>query len=200
MKNRIKNIVLEYMSDNRKTIPISELPDKLYHVTTNHKDVMSSGILLAKKGFNSGGLGGTESFGISFVLDYNIAKNIYNELSLINDINNATSEKEILNTINNLDDVDRKKYLLSEYTYYQTKLLYNNPKTSILMALRLTRIQKEFSNKPYHNIIIYNEENIKNKDIGIITINKNNISNNTKIIEGVDKHLGEIRVLGNIKL
>lgn len=168
------------------------------HITTNYNDVIKSGILLAKSGLDSGGLGGTESIGVSFVSDINIAKNIYNELNLINNINNSKNEKEVLKIINNIDDGERKNFILTEYN--RTIDVYMNFKTAALMAIRLSRNSLNFYDKPYYGIIIFNEDNIINKDIGIIKIHKNKIPNDVKIIEGVDKNLGEIRVLGDIKL
>ena len=186
------------LNENRSSISKNILPNYLYHVTTNYNKVINSGVLLAKSGLDSGGLGGTESFGVSFVTNLDIAKNIKDELTLINKINNSTNEKEILETINNIDDEERKQFILNEYN--RTIDVYKRFDYAALMAIRLSRNSLKFSNKPFHGLVIFHEENIKNKDIGIIKINKNSIPDDVDIIEGVDKYLGEIRVLGNISL
>jgi len=193
----IRTAIREYLNENRSSISKIILPNYLYHVTTNYNKVINSGVLLAKSGLDSGGLGGTESFGVSFVTNLDIAKNIKDELTLINKINNSTNEKEILETINNIDE-ERKQFILNEYN--RTIDVYKRFDYAALMAIRLSRNSLKFSNKPFYGLVIFHEENIKNKDIGIIKINKNSIPDDVDIIEGVDKDLGEIRVLGNISL
>lgn len=183
---------------NRKTVNKVDLPQFLYHVTTNYNQVLNSGVLKAKSGLQSGGLGGTESVGVSFVLEEKVAKNIFDELTLINNINNSENEKEALKVINNIEDSDRKEFILKQYE--DTIDIYESFHTTLLIALRITRTNFNFLNKPFHDLVIFNEQNIKNKDISIIKINKNKIPNDVKIIEGVDKHLGEIRVLGDVPI
>jgi hypothetical protein len=197
LRKFIKTTIREYLNENRSSISKIILPNYLYHVTTNYNKVINSGVLLAKSGLDSGGLGGTESFGVSFVTNLDIAKNIKDELTLINKINNSTNEKEILETINNIDE-ERKQFILNEYN--RTIDVYKRFDYAALMAIRLSRNSLKFSNKPFYGLVIFHEENIKNKDIGIIKINKNSIPDDVDIIEGVDKDLGEIRVLGNISL
>jgi hypothetical protein len=197
LRKFIATTILEYLNENRSSISKNILPNYLYHVTTNYNKVINSGVLLAKSGLDSGGLGGTESFGVSFVTNLDIAKNIKDELTLINKINNSTNEKEILETINNIDE-ERKQFILNEYN--RTIDVYKRFDYAALMAIRLSRNSLKFSNKPFYGLVIFHEENIKNKDIGIIKINKNSIPDDVDIIEGVDKDLGEIRVLGNISL
>jgi len=194
IEQEVKNII----NESRKSIDINELPTYLYHVTTNYKKVLSDGVLLAKTGLDSGGMGGTESIGVSFVTDKNIAKNIYDEFNLINDINNCKNEEELFKVINNIKDEERKEFIIKEYN--RTIGVYKNFNTSALMAIQLSRHSLKFSGKPYRGLVIFNQKNIKNKDIGIIKINKNKISKDTEIIEGVDFDLGEIRVLGDVYL
>jgi hypothetical protein len=194
IEQEVKNIIKE----SRKSIDINELPTYLYHVTTNYKKVLSDGVLLAKSGLDSGGMGGTESIGVSFVTDKNIAKNIYDELKLINDINNCKNEEELFKVIDNIQDKERKDFILKEYN--RTIDVYKNFDYAALMAIRLTRNSLKFSNKPYHGLIIFHEKNIRNKDIGIIKINKDKLTKDVEIIEGVDFDLGEIRVLGDVYL
>ena len=185
-------------NENRDSIYRADLPKYLYHVTTNYEKVISSGVLLAMSGLKSGGLGGTESFGVSFTKYKDIAQNICDELSLINDVNNSVSEEDLFNIIQNITDSERKDFILEEYK--RTLSVYNNFRYAALMALRLTRNSNRFIDRPYHGLIIFHEENIKNKDIGIIKINTNDIPKDLDIIDGVDKDLGEIRILGDIKL
>jgi hypothetical protein len=194
IEQEVKNIIKE----SRKKINIIELPKYLYHVTTNYKKVLSDGVLLAKSGLDSGGLGGTESIGVSFITDDTIAKNIYDELKLINDINNCKNEEELFKVIDNIQDKERKDFILKEYN--RTIDVYKNFDYAALMAIRLTRNSLKFSNKPYHGLIIFHEKNIRNKDIGIIKINKDKLTKDVEIIEGVDFDLGEIRVLGDVYL
>lgn len=197
MKSYIKRLLREGLN-GRSEISLDTLPDTLYHVTTNKQAVLSSGVLKAQSGLNSGGLGGTESVGVSLVTDKNVAIAIYNELNLINAANNVNSEGGVKGFLNMIDDSDRREVIKSEFD--RTISLYKDYAITLIMALQLTRNMFRFSDKPFYNIVIFNESNIKNKDIGIIEVNKNNINPDTKIIDGVDKHLGEIRVLGDIKI
>lgn len=197
MKGFIKRLLREGL-DGRSEISLDTLPDTLYHVTTNKQAVLSSGVLKAQSGLNSGGLGGTESVGVSLVTDKNVAIAIYNELNLINAANNVNSETEVKEFFNLIDDADRREVVNSEFD--RTISLYKDYAVTLVGALQSTRNMFRFSDKPFHNIVIFNESNIKNKDIGIIEVNKNNINPDTKIIDGVDKHLGEVRVLGDIKI
>lgn len=193
IKEECQNIV-----ESRVRVNWDNLPEILYHVTTNKDAVLSSKTLLAKKGLDSGGLGGTESNGVSFVSDINIAKAIYNELNLLNNINSSRNEDEVLSILGSIDDDIRKDIVVNEY--HRTREVYNDPITTALMALRLSRNSSKTSGKPYNGLIIFNEKNIKDKSIGIIKISKNSIPKDVEIIEGVDKHLGEVRVLSDIKL
>lgn len=197
MKDYIRQLLRETIN-SRLEISLTVLPNTLYHVTTNKKAVLSSGVLKAQSGLNSGGLGGTESVGVSLVTDKNVAITIYNELNLINAANNVNSETEVKEFFNLIDDADRREVINSEFN--RTISLYKDYAVTLIGALQLTRNMFRFSDKPFHNLVIFNESNIKNKDIGIIEVNKNNINPDTKIIEGVDKHLGEVRVLGDIKI
>ena len=197
MKGLIKRLLREGL-DGRSEISLDTLPDTLYHVTTNKQAVLSSGVLKAQSGLNSGGLGGTESVGVSLVTDKNVAIAIYNELNLINAANNVNSETEVKEFFNLIDDADRREVVNSEFD--RTISLHKDYAVTLMGALQLTRNMFRFSDKPFYNIVIFNESNIKNKDIGIIEVNKNNINPDTKIIDGVDKHLGEVRVLGDIKI
>lgn len=192
--NALNSLIVE----NRNEVSTNDLPSYLYHVSTNYSKVINSGVLLAKSGLDSGGLGGTESVGVSLVVDENVAKNIFDELVLINNINSSSSEHELLKILENIPDSDRRDFVLSEYE--RNLKTDQKPKTAALMALRLSRISLKFYGKPFHGIIIFKEENIKNKDIGIVKINKNNIPADVKIIEGADTDFGEIRVLGDIPL
>lgn len=198
LKNIISTTIREYLNENRSIINKNDLPEYLYHVTTNYTKVINSGILLSKSGLESGGLGGTESVGVSFVTDADIAKNIYDELILLNRVNNSKNEEEVLKLINEIEDTERREFILSEYK--RTIDVYKRFDIAALMAIRLSRNSLKFTNKPFHGIVIFHEENIKNKDIGILKINKNLIPNDTVIINGVDTDLGEIRVLGNVPL
>lgn len=197
MKGFIKRLLRENLN-SRSEISLDTLPDTLYHVTTNKQAVLSSGVLKAQSGLNSGGLGGTESVGVSLVTDKNVAIAIYNELNLINAANNVNSETGVKEFFNLIDDADRREVVNSEFD--RTISLYKDYAVTLIGALQLTRNMLRFSDKPFHNLVIFNESNIKNKDIGIVEVNKNNINPDTKIIEGVDKHLGEVRVLGDIKI
>lgn len=200
LRKFIKTTIREYLNEqeNRNPIRKDDLPQFLFHVTTNYNAVLSSGVLKAKSGLDSGGLGGTESLGVSFVLDEKIANNIFNELILINNINNSKNERDALTVINNIKDIDRKEFILNEYN--RTIDVYKRFDYALLMALRLSRNSLKFSSKPFYGLVIFHEENIRNKDIGIIKINKNKIPNNVKIIEGVDKDLNEIRVLDDVSI
>lgn len=197
MKGYIKQLLREAIN-GRLEISLNNLPDTLYHVTTNNQAVLSSGVLKAQSGLDKGGLGGTESVGVSLVTDKNVAITLFNELRLINFANSVNSEDGVNEFLNMIDDVDRSGVVKNEYD--RTISLHKDYSVSLIGALELTRIMLKFSDKPFHNLVIFNESNIKNKDIGIIEVNKNNINPDTKIIEGVDKHLGEIRVLGDIKI
>ena len=197
MKNIIKKLLRESIND-RLEISLNRLPNTLYHVTTNNQAVLSSGVLKAQSGLDKGGLGGTESVGVSLVTDKNVAINIYNELKLINFANSVTDNSGVEEFLNMIDDLDRRDIVKSEFD--RTISIDKDYSITLIGALRLTRIMLKFSDKPFHNLVIFNESNIKNKDIGIIEVNKNNINPDTKIIEGVDKHLGEVRVLGDIKI
>lgn len=197
MKEVIRQLLREGIN-GRLEISLNDLPNTLYHVTTNKTAVLSSGVLKAQSGLNSGGLGGTESVGVSLVTDKNVAITIYNELNLINAANNVNSETELKEFFNLIDDADRREVVNSEFN--RTISLYKDYAVTLIGALQLTRNMLRFSDKPFHNLVIFNESNIKNKDIGIIEVNKNNINPDTKIIDGVDKHLGEIRVLGDINI
>lgn len=198
MSKHIKTKLSDFINESRLNIPHNELPDTLYHVTTNYSKVIESGVLLAKSGLESGGLGGTESVGVSFVGNKDIAKSIYDELVLINTVNSAKNENDILSIIDSIEDNDRKKFILAEY--HSTLPIYKDHIETTLMALRLSRNALKFHGKPFYGLVIFHEENIKDKDIGIIEVSKNNIPKNTNIIEGVDKDLGEVRVLGNVYL
>jgi hypothetical protein len=197
MKLYIKQLLREGIN-SRLEISLNSLPNTLYHVTTNYQAVLSSGVLKAQSGLDKGGLGGTESVGVSLVTDKNIAINIYNELKLINFANSVTDNSGVEEFLNMIDDLDRRDIVKNEFD--RTISLYKDYSVALIGALQLTRVMLKFSGKPFHNLVIFNESNIKSKDIGIIEVNKNNINPETKIIQGVDKHLGEIRVLGDIKI
>lgn len=188
-----ENLILE-----KEKIDRNKLPQHLYHVTTNYDAVIESGVLRAKSGMDSGGLGGTESHGVSFVLDQKTAKIIYDELELINQINNSKSEDEALSVVNNIGDYDRKEFVLSEYK--RTISVYKDYITTLLMALRITRNSLKFQGKSFYGIIIFNEKNIRNKNIGIIKVNSDNIPLDVDIVKGVDEDFNEIRVLGDVPL
>jgi hypothetical protein len=201
LKNRsyvqdYKNFTL--IRENRKTIDRDKLPDVLYHVTTAYKDVLRDGVLRAKSGLDSGGLGGTESTGVSFVTDIIVAQNIENELILINRINSSSNEKELTDILKSIPDKERREFIMEQYN--RTIDVYKDPKLSALMALRLSRISLKFSHCHFQGIVIFNEKNIKDKDIGIIEVKTEKIPKNVTIIEGVDINLGEIRVLGDVEL
>jgi len=132
------------------------------------------------------------------VLDRKTAKNIYDELELINQINNSKSEDEALSAIQTIDDEQRRDFILSEYR--RTFSVYKDYVTTLLMALRLTRNSLKFKGESFHGIIIFNEKNIRNKNIGIIKVNKDSIPPDVNIIKGVDEDLNEIRVLGDVPL
>ena len=187
-----------FINENRKSINYNTLPDVMYHVTTNYNKVIESGVLLAKSGLDSGGLGGTDSVGVSFVSDINIANSIFDELVLLNKVNGAKNETEILKVLNDIPNKERRDFIIAQYDY--TLSVYKDPHDTAIMAIRLSRYSSKFNHEYFSKIIIFHEENIKNKDIGIIKVHKSKISPDTQIIEGVDKDLGEIRVLSDIKL
>jgi hypothetical protein len=197
MKEVIKKLLREGIN-NRLEISLNSLPDTLYHVTTNYKSVMSAGVLKAQSGLDKGGLGGTESVGVSLVTDKKFAINIYNELILINAANGVDNEEKLNIFFDMINDDERKNVVVSEYE--RTINVYNDYSICLTQALKITRNMFRFSSKPFFNIVIFNEKNIKNKDIGIIEVDKSGINSDTKIIKGVDKDLGEIRVLGDINL
>lgn len=195
ISDKIRILVEELISENRKTIQIDSLPTYLYHVTTNYNKVISDGVLLANSGLDSGGLGGSESFGVSFVTNLKYAIAIKDELDMLNRINGGQNPVDVFESIK---DEERKIFLSREYD--RTLSVYKEPITTALMALRLSRYSLKFSDRPFHGIIIFNEKNIKNKDIGILKVSKNSIPADSNIIEGADTELGEIRVLSNINL
>lgn len=195
ISDKIRILVEELIAENRKTIQIDSLPTYLYHVTTNYHKVMSDGVLMANSGFNSGGLGGSESFGVSFVTDLKHAIAIKDELDILNRVNGGQNPVDVFESIK---DEERKIFLNREYE--RTLSVYQEPVTTALMALRLSRYSQKFSDRPFHGIIIFNEKNIKNKDIGIIRVGKKLIPSYSEIIEGADAELGEIRVLSNVNL
>jgi hypothetical protein len=197
----IKTTLKDYLKEqieNRKVIHRDDLPMYLWHVTTNYKEVINSGVLKAASGLESGGLGGSESFGVSFVLNEEVAVDIFNELNIINDINNSKTEKEALSIIDKIDDIERRNFILNEYD--RTISVYKRYHYALLMALRLSRNSFKFSEKPYYGLIIFNEVNINNKNINIIKIHKDEIPSDLKIIEGADTHLNEIRILGDVPI
>lgn len=197
MKKIITNFDTFLIRENRKPIQWEDLPDKLYHVTTNYKKVISEGVLRMMSGLDSGGLGGTESVGVSFVPDRKTAEVICDELELLNMVNNSEGH-DPESVIDQIQDEERREFVKKEYT--RTIGVYKEPVTAILMALRLTRNMSRFKDRGFYRVLIFMEKNIKNKDIGIITVDKDNVPKNIDIIEGVDVELGEIRVLGNIQL
>lgn len=197
MKKIITNFDTFLIRENRKPIQWEDLPDKLYHVTTNYKKVISDGVLRMMSGLDSGGLGGTESVGVSFVPDPKTAEAICDELELLNMVNNSEGRDPEF-VIGQIRDVERREFVKEQYV--GTISVHKDPVTTILMALRLTRNMSRFKDRGFYRVLIFMEKNIKNKDIGIITVNKDSISKNNDIIEGVDVELGEIRILGNIHL
>jgi hypothetical protein len=194
----LRNLLSEQSVHGRSEINIETLPLILYHVTTNYHKVISSGVLLAKSGLDSGGLGGTESMGVSFVTNRKIAEAIYDELNLLNRINGSNTENEVISVLNTIQDSERRDFVLTEYM--RTIDVYKRPDYAALMALRLSRNSSKFNDRAFHGLVIFHEENIKNKDIGVIEIDKNRIASNTPILPGVDTYLGEIRVLGDVYL
>ena len=154
LRKFIATTVREYLNEaeNRNSISKHDLPQFLYHVTTNYNSVLNSGVLKAKSGLDSGGLGGTESLGVSFVLEESIANNIFNELILLNNINNSKNESDALTVINNMKDIDRKEFILNEYK--RTIDVYKRFDYALLMALRLSRNSLKFSSK-FFLILLY---------------------------------------------
>jgi hypothetical protein len=194
MKLKLKNILRE----NRKEVSWESLPNTLYHVTTSKNKVLQSGYLKSQAGLENGGLGGTESVGVSLVTDYQVAKNIYDELYLINLANSLNDVQQLPFFLSKISDDDRKKDIKEHFNFYHE--VYNNISDTLIMMLRLHRDSYKNINKPYYGIIIFNETNIKDKDISIIKVSKNNIPKDAKIIEGVDVDFGEIRVLTDVKI
>jgi len=194
MKLKLKNILRE----NRKEVSWESLPNTMYHVTTAKNKVLQSGYLKSQAGLENGGLGGTESVGVSLVTDYQVAKNIYEELYLINLANSLTNVEQLPMFLAKISDNDRKKNIKDYFNYYYE--VYNTISDTLIMMLRLDRDSYKNINKPYYGIIIFNESNIKDKDISILKVSKNNIPKDAKIIEGVDVDFGEIRVLTDVKI
>lgn len=194
MKLKLKNILRE----NRKEVSWESLPNTMYHVTTAKNKVLQSGYLKSQAGLENGGLGGTESVGVSLVTDYQVAKNIYEELYLINLANSLTNVEQLPMFLSKISDNDRKKNIKDYFNYYYE--VYNTISDTLIMMLRLDRDSYKNINKPYYGIIIFNESNIKDKDISILKVSKNNIPKDAKIIEGVDVDFGEIRVLTDVKI
>jgi hypothetical protein len=194
MKLKLKNILRE----NRKEVSWESLPNTLYHVTTAKNKVLQSGYLKSQAGLENGGLGGTESVGVSLVTDYQVANNIYEELYLINLANSLTNVEQLPMFLSKISDDDRKRNIKDYFNYYYE--VYNTVSDTLIMMLRLDRDSYKNINKPYYGIIIFNESNIKDKDISILKVSKNNIPKDAKIIEGVDVDFGEIRVLTDVKI
>jgi len=189
---------LSDMYPNRAEIKRSQLPEYLYHVTTNYAAVRRDGKLKAMSGLDNGGLGGTESVGVSLIPNKGDAIAIKDELELINAVNMASSDQEVLSILSGITDDERREYVLKNYHHYFS--FRKDAHISALEALNLSRMSYLFNDKPFSGIVVYFAKNIKNKDIGIVRVRTDDIPNDIRMIQGVDKDMGEVRVLGDVPI
>ena len=182
----------------RKEINVASLPPVLYHVTTNLPAVQSSGVLRAQSGMENKGLGGTESVGVSLVPDLETAKAIRDELRTISRCNQIKSLEQAEQFLQTLDD-ERRAIVEGEFRL-RVSALKEQPNTAMLMGLRTSRNSFKLNHKPYNGMVIFFESNINmpEKHIGIVKVSSKNIT--SSVIEGVDRHYKEVRVLGDIPL
>ncbi len=187
-----------------KKLEQSEIPDNLYHVTTNLNAVNKSGKLVAGE---KGGLGGGQMKGVSFTVDKNIADRMVNVMRQAIRFMNATTEtdaKQILREIVAEDNASAGINLdvESQIKYFDTRRgLKESLDDTKDMVLKSYLNDAERASDKLINPILFGVINLKGKnvdDVGVVEVNKSAIPKDAAVVEGTDKFLNEIRVLSEV--
>lgn len=192
-----------------KLLEEDEIPNKLYHVTTNKKEVLNSGTLKAGA---KGGFGGGQLRGVSFTSDYTIAQRMVNGIKgaiiLFNCDNMDEIEKTLIQIANTdsefagVDVTDKAKSSI-KYMKFRREKSSEPLIDTIEMGYRQYLMEIERKSDKLINPILLGTEYLKGlnvENVGIITVNKNNIPDKAAVIEGTDYFLKEIRVLSEVSI
>lgn len=182
-------------------IKYEDLPEKLYHVTTNLKGVNESG-LLKRGGSNKGGLGGVAKV-VSFTTDKEIAEQLKKDMLLSSELNKIIKKEGISAGYEHLKKVGKNlgfdyRELMDNPDF--TKDFYNE----FLKKMSGKDLLKDFFRSRNRaldivNPIFQNEIDADPENIGIIEIDKSQIPDKNKVRTG-DKFLKEAAVYSDIPL
>jgi hypothetical protein len=170
-----------------RNMPYKDAPSRMYHVTFAGKAIRKAGKLLASSGLGTGGIGGTESVGVSFYDNASDAEVLRNELDLISQANAIENEEEAQAFIDRLQESKGRSF---QENYNLRRKVDDKVSDSLREVLRLERMRV---NGP----VIFREKTLPaNQSPEIIEASKEDIPESTRILRGVDKN--EVRVLSNV--
>jgi hypothetical protein len=170
-----------------RNMPYRDVPSRMYHVTFAGEAIRRAGKLLASYGIATGGIGGTESVGVSFYDNIEDAELLRDELDLISRANGIDTEEEAQAFIDRLQELKGRSF---QENYNLRRRVDAEVADSLREVLQLERVRV---NGP----VIFGADVLPaNQSPEIVEVFKEDIPENTRVLRGVDKN--EVRVLSNV--